>query len=228
MSDRLYLALYFDAPLQSWGYASKFDRRTTLAHPTRSGVIGLLCAASGVDRTDTEKLQYLDEALEIEAYTFKQGTRLIDYHTVGGGYDPETQKASVCKTGKGEVRKKNKVSLAVLTYREYLEDTRCGAVVSGEAGLIRELAGHVENPVWGIWLGRKACVPAARVFEGVHADCASAVAALSQAAGGGSPIRVVRTAEIFEEGTDTLMDRPRCFDTNARQFAPRRICVDTE
>ena len=225
MSGRLYLALYFDAPLQSWGYASKFDRRTTLAHPTRSGVIGLLCAASGVDRTDTERLQHLEEALEIEVYAFQQGSRLTDYHTVGGGYDPsrdQRDRLKVCRKASGGT------GATVQTYREYLEDTRCGAVVSGEAGLIRELAGHVENPVWGIWLGRKACVPAARVFEGVHADCASAVAALSQAAGGGSPIRVVRTAEIFEEGTDTLMDRPRCFDTNARQFAPRRICVDTE
>ena len=209
MSGCLYLALYFDAPLQCWGYASKFDRRTTLAHPTRSVVIGLLCAASGVDRTDTEKLQHLDEALEIEVYAFQQGSRLTDYHTVGGGYAPsrdQRDRLKVCRKASGGT------GATVQTYREYLEDTRCGAVVSGEAGLIRELARHVENPVWGIWLGRKACVPAA----------------LSQAAGGGSPIRVVRTAETFEEGTDTLMDRPRCFDTNARQFAPRRICVDTE
>ncbi len=228
MTECLYLALYFDAPLQSWGYASKFDRRTTLAHPTRSGVIGLLCAASGVDRTDAESLQKLEESLEIEVYTFRQGSRLIDYHTVGGGYDPEAQPSSICKTGDGKVRKKNGESLAVLTYREYLEDTRCGAVVSGDAGMIRDLAGHVENPVWGIWLGRKACVPAARVYAGVHPDSASAVGALSQAAGGCPPIRVVRKASTFEDGTDTLMDCPVNFDANARRFAPRRICVDTE
>jgi CRISPR system Cascade subunit CasD len=225
MSERLYLALYFDAPLQSWGYASKFDRRTTLAHPTRSGVIGLLCAASGVDRADTEGLQRLDKALEIEVYTFRQGGRLIDYHTVGGGYDPDRDKRDrlkICRKASGGT------GTTVLTHREYLEDTRCGAVVSGGAGRIRELAGYIENPVWGIWLGRKACVPAARVFTGVHADCASAVAALSRAAGGCPPLRVVRKASTFEDGTDTLMDRPLCFDSNARKFAPRRICVDTE
>ena len=225
MSGRLYLALYFDAPLQSWGYASKFDRRTTLAHPTRSGVIGLLCAASGVDRTDAERLQHLDEALEIEVYAFRLGNRLTDYHTVGGGYDPrrnQCDRLKVCRKASGGT------GTTVQTWREYLEDTRCGAVVSGEAGLIRELAGHVENPVWGIWLGRKACVPAARVFEGVHADCASAVAALSRVAGGCEPKRVVREVAVFEDGTDTFMDRPLCFDSNARKFAPRRICVDTE
>ena len=225
MSERLYLALYFDAPLQSWGYASKFDRRTTLAHPTRSGVIGLLCAASGVDRTDAESLQKLEEALEIEVYTFRQGSRLIDYHTVGGGYDPARDKRDllrICRKASGGTGN------TVLTYREYLEDTRCGAVVSGEDGMIRDLAGHVENPVWGIWLGRKACVPAARVYAGVHPDIASAVGALSQAAGGCPPIRVVRKASTFEDGTDTLMDCPVNFDANARRFAPRRVCVDTE
>jgi len=34
-----------DAPLQSWGFASRFQRRTTGLHPTKSGVVGLLCAA---------------------------------------------------------------------------------------------------------------------------------------------------------------------------------------
>lgn len=78
MSETAYLALYFDAPLQSWGYASKFDRRTSLAHPTRSGVIGLLCAALGVDRTDTHGLARLD-ALTVTVYAFTMGGRLTDY-----------------------------------------------------------------------------------------------------------------------------------------------------
>jgi len=43
-----YLALMLDAPLQSWGFASRFQRRTTGLHPTKSGIAGLLCAALGV------------------------------------------------------------------------------------------------------------------------------------------------------------------------------------
>ena len=223
MSDRAYLALYFDAPLQSWGFASKFDRRTTLAHPTRSGVIGLLCAASGVDRADTEGLRRLEGELEIDVYTFAQGGRLTDYHTVGGGYDKETNSRKICrKAGDG------KPGSTVQTYREYLEDARFGAVVSGDADRISALAAHVQNPVWGIWLGRKACVPAARVFAGVHADRDAAVAALGAAAGGNPATRIVREAATFEDGTDSLMDRPLDFNPDSRRFAPRRIRVDTE
>ena len=36
-----YLALVLDGPLQSWGFASRFQRRTTGLHPTKSGVLGL-------------------------------------------------------------------------------------------------------------------------------------------------------------------------------------------
>jgi len=221
MSDPLYLALYFDAPLQSWGYASKFDRRTTLAHPTRSGVIGLLCAASGVDRTDTAALEKMN-ALTIDVFTFEQGERLTDYHTVGGGYDSKRESQKICRKASGGT------GSTVQTWREYLEDARFGAVVSGNANQINALAEQVQNPVWGVWLGRKACIPAARVFAGVHADEAAALAALRVAAHDRPVVRAVRDAATFEGGTDTLMDRPLNFDPNARAFAPRRILVGTE
>jgi CRISPR system Cascade subunit CasD len=217
MSDTAYLALYFDAPLQSWGYASRFDRRTTLAHPTRSGVIGLLAAALGLDRADAEGLARLD-TLGLSVYAFRMGGRLTDYHTVGGGYDPKRESMSICRKASGGIGN------TVQTYREYLEGSRFGAVVSGETLLIQELAGAVQNPVWGVWLGRKSCVPAARVFEGVHADNEAALAALKRAAGNDIVQRTVREAECFESGNDTLMDRPLDFAT--RQFAPRRILVE--
>ncbi len=219
MSDTAYLALYFDAPLQSWGYASRFDRRTTLAHPTRSGVIGLLAAALGIDRADTEGLARLD-SLGLSVFAFRMGGRLTDYHTVGGGYDDKDKREarSICRKASGGTGN------TVQTYREYLEGSRFGAVVSGSPSLIQELAGAVQDPVWGVWLGRKSCVPAARVFEGVHDDNEAALAALKRAAGSDIVQRTVREADCFESGNDTLMDRPLDFAT--RQFAPRRIRVE--
>ena len=220
MSDPAYLALYFDAPLQSWGYASKFDRRTSLAHPTRSGVIGLLCAACGIDRADVQGLERLESGLDVDVYAYALGSRLTDYHTVGGGYDAKRDAQKICRKASGGT------GTTVQTWREFLEDSRFGVVVSGDAGLIRELAHHLEDPVWGVWFGRKACVPAARVYEGVHADEDSALRALETAAGGRKPVRTVRTAAAFVEGTDTLMDRPLDFTLHTRRFAPRRIRVE--
>ena len=50
MSTDACLALLLDAPMQSWGHASRFERRTTALHPTRSGIFGLLAAALGINK----------------------------------------------------------------------------------------------------------------------------------------------------------------------------------
>ena len=217
MSDTAYLALYFDAPLQSWGYASKFDRRTTLAHPTRSGVLGLLCAALGVDRADTEGLRRLD-ALSVKVYAFKMGSRLTDYHTVGGGYDPRTESLKICRRASGGTGD------TAQTWREYLESSRFGVVVSGCTVLIAELAAAVQHPKWGVWLGRKACVPASRLYEGVFGNENDAQDALRRVSKAEGIVRTVSEAAAFDAGNDTVMDCP--LDFAERRFAPRRILVE--
>jgi len=217
MSDTAYLALYFDAPLQSWGYASKFDRRTTLAYPTRSGVTGLICAALGVDRADTEGLRRLD-TLTVNVYAFRMGGRLTDYHTVGGGYNPKTEKQKICRRASGGTGD------TVQTWREYLEGSRFGVVVSGDAALLAELAAAVQDPKWGVWLGRKACVPASRLYEGVFGNEEDAKAALCRVSKAEGIVRTISEAADFAGGNDTVMDRP--LDFAKRRFAPRRITVE--
>ena len=44
------LLLRFAAPLQAWGSSSKFDIRTTEREPTKSGVIGMIASALGIQR----------------------------------------------------------------------------------------------------------------------------------------------------------------------------------
>ncbi len=217
MSKVAYLALNFDAPLQSWGYQSKFDRRTTLAYPTRSGVIGVLCAALGVDRSNKDGLARLDE-LVVDVYVLRQGGRITDYHTIGGGYDPSRQRRSICRTAEG------KVGNTVQTRREYLEDARFGVVVSGSSHLIEELAGAIASPKWGGWLGRKACIPAARVGEGIFDTLEDALQRLCTVTGVAAPERRAKEVAAFSDGDDTLMDRP--LDFAKRQFAPRRVHIE--
>ena len=44
------LLLRLVGPMQSWGTTSRFDERDTGKEPSKSGVIGLLAAALGIDR----------------------------------------------------------------------------------------------------------------------------------------------------------------------------------
>lgn len=217
MNEPAFLALYFDAPMQSWGYASKFDRRTTLAFPTRSGVIGLLCAALGIDRADNEGLSQLD-ALAVHVYALRQGGRLIDYHTVGGGYDPKRQRMSISRKAAGGV------GSTVQTRREYLESSRFGVIVGGHIDTLADIDKALLNPRWGLWLGRKACIPAARITEGVFNTFDAARNRLCEVAGVEKPLRGITEADYFAGGNDTIMDRPLNFAE--RRFAARRVYVE--
>ena len=219
-----YIGLYLDAPLQSWGYQSKFDRRTTLSYPTRSGVVGMLSAAMGIQRDGREELEEL-ATLGIQVVVYRQEGRLTDFHTVGGGWSKKENPGNIV------LRASGKPGDTVVTYREYLESARFGVVLSAEADLIGRAADALKHPVWGVWLGRKACIPASSVFQGVFDSYESTLDALARVAVAEGrahvpdrAIRVVQEVDRFEDGTDTLMDVP--LDFAERRFAPRRVCVN--
>ncbi len=207
------LALYFDGPLQSWGYQSRFERRTSLPYPTRSGVIGLLCAAIGIDRGDSEGLQRLDKSIGMVIFVFGVSSTITDYHTVGGGYDRRFQSQSIVRSADGKIGK------TVQTYREYLQDSRFAVLVRADEGLLEELCAALVDPKWGIWLGRKSCIPACPVAQGVMSE-QDALQHLSRLAKC-KPTRKIWEVDRFDEGTDTILDRAVDFLT--RRFEPRRV-----
>lgn len=224
------LALYLKAPLQSWGVGAKFGSRPTMSFPSRSGIVGLLAAAAGIDRTDDDWLKQVAR-LKIEVFAFaaahdSDGMRMIDYHTVGGGNDDSAYKKTNIWRYRMAVAKAEGGAKTELTYREYLQDAAFGVVVSGsdaaEAELVDKLASAVQNPVWGVWLGRKSCVPTEPVFAGEFDDAETAVQALAEraeACGRGQTL-VVREVSPGD-GEENLLDVPVSF--SRREFASRSI-----
>ena len=79
------LFLRLEGPLQAWGsHESKFVIRRTTEAPTKSGVIGLLCAALGVSRSQAGD-EWLPKLIELRfgVRIDVPGIRWWDYHTVG-------------------------------------------------------------------------------------------------------------------------------------------------
>jgi len=207
------LTLYLDAPLQSWGYQSRFDRRTTFSMPTRSGILGMICAAMGIDRTDSKALEKFI-ALKLTCLALKQHVRLIDFHTIGGGWDKKINPNNLIPTAEG------KPGQTKITRREYLQWSKFGVLIQGSEKILHEIAEALKNPRWGIWLGRKSCIPASPVFQGIFSSTDEAIEHLMELSGT-SVERMVEEVTSFEDGSDTLNDIPLNFHT--RQFAPRRI-----
>ncbi len=152
VANTLFLCL--EGPLQAWGnQQSKFVIRRTAEAPTKSGVIGMLCAALGVSRIEAPKMWLptlcdLNMGVRID----KPGIRWWDYHTVGAGMKMRTAEDGI-KYG------------AMLTQREYLCDASFLVALQGEESLIDELFIAMAKPKWTLYLGRKACPPSRPILE---------------------------------------------------------------
>jgi CRISPR system Cascade subunit CasD len=232
MSDTANLALLLDGPLQSWGFASRFQQRTTGLYPTKSGVIGLVSAAMGLAKGSPEEAEWLPKvsALEMTSIVIPHNVpevdgplpvrRLEDYHTV-----LETRRAS------GAMNRD-----AVVTRRQYLLEARFGVILAGDRSVLERVAAALQDPIWGVWLGRKSCIPSAPLFV---ASCKTRDAAMK------ALLRVCKLSENtlmetfttvtevqhFAEGTDSINDQPVSFGdgtssgSDMRRFAIRRIAV---
>jgi CRISPR system Cascade subunit CasD len=121
MSETAFLSLLLDSPLQSWGFASRFQRRTTGLHPTKSGVIGLICAAMGLAKGSPEERETLPELVKLNmssiAIPRDDVRRLEDFHTTGGGYDKKVEPQFIPRKASGRACDNPTVSR-----RQYLLD----------------------------------------------------------------------------------------------------------
>jgi CRISPR system Cascade subunit CasD len=148
------------SPMQSWGAQSRFTHRDTGLEPSKSGVIGLLCAALGKPRDEDggPGLPSLSELAELKMgiRVDRQGTMERDYHTAGGTHR-KGDKYGV-PTSDGKQRR------AVTSERFYLSDAVFLVALQGEDTLLKELHEALKRPVWQLYLGRKAFLPDPPVY----------------------------------------------------------------
>lgn len=169
------LLLWLEGPLQAWGGDSRFDLRRTLPFPTRSGLFGLLLAASGDSGPQEELLARMDK-IALKAVSFKSDTPMLeDFHMVGAGYDEKDrwQSMNIPKKYNGKPRQGPGTKL---TYRHYLQDRVFAAMLEMEDALMAKFAAALQNPVFDLYLGRKCCVPTELIFQGEFPDFAAATA----------------------------------------------------
>jgi CRISPR system Cascade subunit CasD len=135
--------------MQSWGTRSRFSNRDTGLEPSRSGVIGLLCAGLGWPRG-----KFLDDFLPLKmaVRVDREGRLMRDYHTA-----QNVRRADPTK-GTHET---------VLSERFYLADADFLVGLEGDRAFLEQLDAALHRPVWPLFLGRKAFVPALPVSEGI-------------------------------------------------------------
>ncbi len=204
------LLLRLCGPMQSWGTESKFTVRDTGREPSKSGVVGLLCAALG--RPRREPIHDL-AALRMGVRVDQEGSVAYDYHTA-----MDVLRADGSGTKDAEVSR-----------RYYLADARfLVGLESEDLGLLRKLYTALRDPHWPLYLGRKAFVPGEPVWlpDGLRPH-QSLMQALQTFPWLGpdwqEPENELRLVLEQEDGPEVRNDQPISFAM--RRFAPRRLRV---
>jgi CRISPR system Cascade subunit CasD len=132
--------------MQSWGTQSRFTIRDTEREPSKSGVIGLVCAALGRPRSaPVDDLAGLRMGVRVD----REGVLSVDYHTAGAGY--------------GIARADGGRGATVVSSRYFLADADFLVGLEGEEALLRRIDRALAEPRWQLCLGRKAMSPGAPV-----------------------------------------------------------------
>lgn len=212
-------------PMQSWGTQSRFSHRDSDLEPSKSGVIGLLCAAMGRPRDDhnyIEKLARLKMGVRVDM----EGILKKDFHTAGGWHFKKDEKYGV-PTADGKSRR------TVISDRYYLADACFLVALKGDLDLLQELHNALQAPIWQLYLGRKSFVPGLPVWlkDGLLDHCEDALKALKtypylciSYKDNKLPDKVrVEMETEFGVGERVKQDQPISFAQGNRKFGLRHV-----
>jgi len=202
------LLLRLAGPMQSWGTTSRFDQRDTGKEPSKSGVVGLLAAALGIDRenwTDLEPLTHLSMGVRHD----RPGVPKRDFQTAQDVISADH----------------SKIHKTAVTTRDYLADACFLVGLEGNnTNLLNKIHAALQNPFWVLALGRKSYVPSESVWmdEGFQDAPLMDVLArwpwiASQQQGGKFPEKLLVSYDSADGSGVLKMDQP------LSSFAERRF-----
>jgi len=147
------LLLRLVGPMQSWGTTSRFDQRDTGKEPSKSGVIGIVGAALGIDRENWADLAPLTR-LTMGVRHDRPGVPKRDFQTAACATTDTIIKADGTPSKDG-----------VVSQRFYLADAAFLVGLEGDDRTLLETAhDRLQNPVWPLALGRKSYIPSEPIW----------------------------------------------------------------
>jgi CRISPR system Cascade subunit CasD len=196
--------------MQSWGTQSRFTVRDTGLEPSKSGVLGLLCAALGIDREDDDGLQPLT-SLRVGIRADREGLLQVDYHTA------KDVRMANGKTKGTELS--NRYYLANAVFLVGLE--------SKDLALLERVQAALHKPVWALFFGRKSFVPSESIPLGAGLRKGETLEQALQSFPCLCEPEKEKLRVVLEDkdGSIVRTDQPLSFSRERRKFAPRRVSV---
>ena len=150
------------APLSSWGDIAVGMERRSFYQPSKSAIVGLVSAALGIDRSESDELRNLFDSLGVGIKLINPGDSIIDYHTT---QTVKKEKKVVYRTRRDEMYANPDKVNAILSSREYRSDSLSIVALwmneTYERGYsLEEIRQALLSPKYHLYLGRKSCPPA--------------------------------------------------------------------
>ena len=166
-----HLILHLEAPLMSFGGDVIDANGPTLDFPLASLVTGLIANALGLARGQRAEHQRLQARLVVGSRLDRSGERIVDFQTAQlGKHDRGWTTRGVVEGRSGDtygsphIRSRHYLADALVTVALRLEP-------AGEPPTIDDVAHALDYPARPLFIGRKSCLPSARIFGGfVEAD----------------------------------------------------------
>ncbi|MBN1757924.1 MAG: type I-E CRISPR-associated protein Cas5/CasD [Chitinispirillaceae bacterium] len=222
-----FILLELDGVMQSWGGHTYEDWRPTELFPTRSGLLGLIGACIGIERTDTANLNRLAASLRFAVCSGSRtitenhrvkSIRLCDYHTI------EYARKVDGKQNENPVQ----------SYRWYLFDAVFAVAVEEMPNApvtLEVITTKLCKPIFTPFLGRRSCPisqplladnrnPLANIFE-----ASDAIEALNKSGVNGS-VMYTEATELATEHKLRIRDVPMY--GRIRQFSTREVSIHAD
>lgn len=172
------LVFQLQAPLASWGDTAVGEYRPSHDYPGISTLVGLLGAALGLSRDDEAAHAALRDHYGFAVGVQSSGKLLRDYHTAQVPSQASLKKHPHTSRRDELAIRKHDLN-TILSTRDYRQDTACLVAVraSGQGPYpLEALAGALRKPRFVLYLGRKACPPAAPLHPRIMAAATANVA----------------------------------------------------
>jgi len=155
-SPREYLLARLWGPMASWGTIAVGEQRQTWTRPSRSGVLGLIAAALGIERSQPAAHDALERALGLAVRVDAHGRPLRDYHTT---QSPQQEAKRRWASRYDEIRNARKLN-TILSERHYVTEASAAIALWLRPGhvepVLASIVHRLRHPAFTLYLGRKA------------------------------------------------------------------------
>lgn len=174
--------LRFEAPMMSFGAPIVSEEGRIQPFPALSMITGLVANALGYDRSEAERHERLQEAISYAVREDVSGEKVEDYQTADLGLphmQAKSKKESVAWTTWGHLdqRGSGNTDTTNIRNREYWADAVYTVALHVDGLPAEKIEDALIRPERPLFIGRKPCLPAKRLFQGT-VEAASPKAAL--------------------------------------------------